>query len=114
MLAFFEWKSAWWLEQADRREVFDHSVQSGLVAYAHKQSNLCLQMAACCAAYWLPVMEKHGVTPPWSSKYTVSSIVLNHSGSTSDSEDDEDVELDQNDGRSDSDEMNVDDILDFE
>ena len=56
VLAFVEWKSGWWLEQANRREVFDHSVQSDLVAYAHKQSSLCLQMAACCATYWLPVM----------------------------------------------------------
>ena len=74
VLAFFEWISGWWLEQANQRAVFDHSVQSGLVAYAHKQSSLCLQMAAHCPTYWLPVMATHGITPPWASKYAVGQI----------------------------------------
>ncbi|KDR65963.1 hypothetical protein GALMADRAFT_232763 [Galerina marginata CBS 339.88] len=95
VLAFFKWKSAWWLEQASQRETVEPAVQSGIVAYAHKQSTLCLQMAARCAVYWLPVMKKHGIIPTWS-----------------DSEDDD--EDDNVDNRSDTGEVDINDILDFE
>ena len=46
VLAYFEWKSAWWLEQGNRRLNLEPSVRSGVVAYAHKQSTFCLRMAA--------------------------------------------------------------------
>ena len=110
MLAFFKWKSAWWLEQASRRVSLEPSVKSGVVAYAHKQSTLCLHMAICCAAYWLPVMKKHGITPPWSSKYKIVSACVGVDGSVSDS----DSEEDQDDNRSDVGELDINDILDFD
>jgi hypothetical protein len=114
VLAYFEWRSAWWLEKANRRLNLESSVQSGVVAYAHKQSALCLQMAARYAVYWLPVMKKHGIIPTWGSKYQVDSSAITQGGSISDSEDDEDPELGKDDSRSESGELNVDDILDFE
>ena len=42
VLAYFEWKFAWWLEQANQRLNLESSVKSGVGAYAHKQSTLCL------------------------------------------------------------------------
>jgi hypothetical protein len=111
VLAYFEWRSSWWLEQANRRTHVDPSVQSGVVAYAHKQSSLCLRMAARCAVHWIPVLKKHGIVPTWGSKYQAS-LVVNQDGSISDSEDDEDDGV--VDSRSDSGELNVDDILDFD
>ena len=110
VLAYFEWKSSWWLEQANRRTSLESSVQSGVVAYAHKQSTLSLQMAARCAAHWLPVMKNHGIIPSWGSKYQVASSAVNQDGSIFDDEDDEDTV----DNRSDTSELNVDDILEFD
>ena len=109
VLAYFEWKSSWWLEQANRRSGLEASVQSGVMAYAHKQSTLSLRMAARCAAHWLPVMKNHGIIPSWGSKYQVRSSAVNQDGSISDSEDEDEV-----DNRSDAGELNVDDILDFD
>jgi hypothetical protein len=114
VLAYFEWRSTWWLEQANRRTSLESSVQSGVVAYAHKQSTLCLRMAARCAAHWLPVMENHGIFPTWGSKYQAASSAVNQDRSISDSEDDDDMQLGTADNRSDTGELNVDDILDFE
>jgi len=110
VLAFFEWKSKWWLDQANRRVGLKPSVQSGIVAYAHKQSTLCLRMAIRCVAYWLPVMKKHGITPPWSSKYKIVAACVGVDGSTSDS----DSEVDQDDNRSDVGKLDINDILDFD
>jgi hypothetical protein len=113
VLAYFEWKSSWWLEQANQRSSLEASVQSGVMAYAHKQSNLSLRMAARCAAHWLPVLKNHGIIPSWGSKYQVAGSAVNQS--ISDSEDDEDQEFGTVDNRSDAgNELNVDDILDFD
>lgn len=113
VLAYFEWRSLWWLEQGNRRTCLESSIQSGVVAYAHKQSTLCLQMDACCASHWLPVMKKHGIVPLWGGKYELASSVTNQDGSISDSEDDDDLQLGTVDNRSDAGELNVDDIFDF-
>ena len=112
VLAFWEWRSAWWLEVANGRVDLESSIRSGVVGYAHKQSALCLRMATRCAEYWLPVMKRHGIIPTWSSKYTVG--LPARDGSISDSEDDNDPELEEDDNRSDGGELNIDDILDFE
>jgi hypothetical protein len=113
VLAFFGWKSSWWLEQANRRLNVESSVQSGVVAYAHKQSAYCLRMAARCAEYWLPVMERYKIVPIWGSKYQVASSDVTH-GLISDPEDDEDLELGEDENRSDGGELNIEDILDFD
>ena len=44
VLAFFEWKSVWWLGQANRRVSLEPSVQNGVVAYAYGNS-LCSILA---------------------------------------------------------------------
>ena len=113
VLAFFEWRSTWWLDQANRRKNLESSIKSGIVAYAHKQSSFCLRMVARCAGYWLPVMKKHGIIPTWGSKYEVASCVVTESCPISEDED-EDMEFGRGDNRSDIEEVNIDDILDFE
>ena len=42
VLAFFEWKSGWWLAQANRRGGLELLIQSGVAAYAQKQAKLSL------------------------------------------------------------------------
>ena len=96
VIAFFEWRSTWWLEQANQRLNLEPSIKSGIVAYAHKQSSLCLRMAARCAGHWLLVMKKHGIIPTWGSKYEVASSVATQGGSISEDED-EDLELGRDD-----------------
>ena len=96
VLAFFEWKSTWWLDQANQRLNLEPSIKSGVVAYAHKQSSLCLRMAARWAGYWLPMMKKHGISPTWRNTYEVASYVVTEIGSTSE-DDDDDLELDGGD-----------------
>jgi hypothetical protein len=113
VLAYFEWRSSWWLEQANRRSSLEPSIESGVVAYAHKQSTLCLRMAARCAAHWLPVMKIHEIIPSWESKYQVASALI-AGGSMLDLEEEDDTELGNIDNRSDEGDLNVDDILDFE
>ncbi|KAF8333820.1 hypothetical protein F5887DRAFT_892938 [Amanita rubescens] len=69
VLAFFQWKASWWLDQASHRETIDPSVKCGLSAYAHKQAAICLRMATRFALYWHDVLGKHGVNPEWSAQY---------------------------------------------
>ena len=112
VLAFFEWKSRWWLAQANRRGGLEPSIQSGVVAYAQKQANLCLRMADRCATYWLPIMRKEGVVPIWGKKYKVGLTAALVGDSTSDSEDDD--EMVQQDDRSDVGDIEVDDIFEYD
>ena len=58
-------------------------------------------------------MKKHGIIPTWGSKYEVVSSVATQGGSISEDED-EDLELGRDDNRSDTEELNIDDISDFE
>ena len=113
VLAFLEWRSAWWLEQAHRRQSLEPSLQSGVAAYAHKQACLCLRMAARCAVYWLPIMKKHGISPTWSSKYEVCSKNSTQDVSASEDEHEDDAESDKDDDRSDTGDLDIDDIVDF-
>ena len=113
VLAFFEWKSGWWLSQANRRGGLQPSIQSGVAAYAQKQANICLQMADRCATYWLPILKKEGKVPVWGEKYKVESTATLEGDGTSDSEDDDDEIVEQDD-KSDAGDIEVDDIFDYD
>lgn len=119
MLAYHEWWAEWWLGQASCRQNTDPSVSSGISAYAHKQASICLRMADRCAAYWLLIMKKHGVT--WIEKYRLQEQQTPLTGgrpeseSESESSDDENSgELDQVDEHSDSGDVEVENIVDFD
>ena len=113
VLAFFEWKSGWWLSQVNRRGGLQPSIQSGVAAYAQKQANICLQMADRCATYWLPILKKEGKVPVWGEKYKVESTATLEGDGTSDSEDDDDEIVEQDD-KSDAGDIEVDDIFDYD
>ena len=113
VLAFFEWKSVWWVEQANRRQQLEKSIESGVAAYAHKQAKICLRMAARCAAHWLPIMEKHSIIPTSSGDYQELKTGV-RGDPTSDSDSDTDDELERVDDKSDAGEVDVDDIFDFD
>ncbi|KDR76587.1 hypothetical protein GALMADRAFT_67342 [Galerina marginata CBS 339.88] len=111
VLAFFEWKASWWLEQGNRRRNLESSVESGLIAYAHKQANICLRMAARCAIDWLPILKEHGIIPTWNVRYSGVIVTSTEANITSDSEDDEG--LDGADNKSDTSVLDVDETFDF-
>ena len=115
VLAFFEWKATWWLEQGNRRQGLEPSVHVGIVAYAHKQATIFSRMAARCATYWLPVMEQYGIIPTWAGRYNHklgTPLACDPSGSGSES--DSEHEVDGVDDKSDAGEPNVDDIFDLD
>lgn len=113
VLAFFEWKSMWWLEQGKQREGLEPLLESGVVAYAHKQAAISLRMAARCAVYWLPIMEKCGINPTWQERQSVDTIEVNRASDSDNDNDEEEDNLDRAEERSDMDEFQVDDIVDF-
>jgi len=66
VLAFFSWKSSWWVNQASRRVIDnDPALLDGIRAYAFKQAAIQTRMAKRCASHWLPVLLQHGITPSW-------------------------------------------------
>ena len=69
VLAFFKWKSSWWLDQRRRRSDEHTAVLHGLAAYAEKQAAVYSRLAAKFARMWLPVLERNGVQPGWGSRY---------------------------------------------
>lgn len=114
VLAFFEWKSRWWLEQGNRRQGLESSIESGVIAYAHKQANLCLCMAARCAVYWLPIMKKYSIDPTWRGKYEKMPMPDTHTEPHSDSDSEDDEGLGQKDDKSDVGDVEIDEIFDIE
>ncbi|KZS94987.1 hypothetical protein SISNIDRAFT_396790, partial [Sistotremastrum niveocremeum HHB9708] len=52
VLAFYDWKSEWWLQRLDQRGEASDVVRAGLNAYCHKQSNMWKTMASQCATMW--------------------------------------------------------------
>lgn len=70
VIAYFEWKANWWLQQSSLRQgtgqpVTEADIISGLNAYASKQSALLLCLAESCRKYWLPSVTKHKISIPW-------------------------------------------------
>jgi hypothetical protein len=70
VLAFFAWKSSWWVDQAVRRKIEDDpALIDGIRAYAYKQASFQTRMAERCASHWLPVLEEKGITPCWKADF---------------------------------------------
>ncbi|EDR11734.1 uncharacterized protein LACBIDRAFT_324497 [Laccaria bicolor S238N-H82] len=116
VLAFFEWKAIWWLEQGNRRQGLEPSVHIGIVAYAHKQATICSHMAARCATYWLPVMKHYSIIPTWAERYKhkPGTPLAGDPSESSDSDSDSEHEVHGADKKSDVGEPNVDDIFDLD
>ena len=44
ILLFLQWRANWWLNQVSKRTDTTDDIKSGLSAYAHKQSNMFLNL----------------------------------------------------------------------
>ena len=69
VIAWFEWKAAWWERQASLRQQVDSGILSGLGAYAHKQADIQRRLAEGCAGDWLPALIEFEVIPEWAGRY---------------------------------------------
>ena len=78
MLAYYEWKESWWLEQQNNRILPDPSIAEGVAAYACKQASFCRELAKRFAKTWLPFLESKGVIPEW--KETYAQLVADNEG----------------------------------
>ena len=97
---------------AGTRQGLESSIESGVVAYAHKQANICLSMATQCAVYWLPIMKKYSIDLTWSTRYkALMTDTDTEPHSDSDSEDDDG--LGHKDDKSDVGDAEIDEMFDF-
>lgn len=50
--AFFQWQAEWWMDKVNNVTCVDPAVAQGMVAYAHRQSRIRLDMLAVCNTAW--------------------------------------------------------------
>ncbi|KAF4588993.1 hypothetical protein EYR40_010549 [Pleurotus pulmonarius] len=70
-LIFLAWKADWWCEQATRRGNIPPAVSSGLSAYALKQASFLRALLQDSVDIWLPALSTRGLTPSWTTEYSV-------------------------------------------
>ncbi|KAF9030410.1 hypothetical protein BJ165DRAFT_1358886 [Panaeolus papilionaceus] len=80
VLAWLEYKVAWWEQSATQRlqDKCDPSVLHGVVAYAYKQAYICWQMASRYAVDWLLVLLPIGIEPSWGHSFYPSTGLGTH------------------------------------
>lgn len=74
-VAFLDWKSKWWLKQMSQRTNISADIQSGLEAYAKRQSMQMNKLAYRFAFQWLQVIESSGQAVTWVEEYLGSAGV---------------------------------------
>ncbi|TDL13917.1 hypothetical protein BD410DRAFT_868388 [Rickenella mellea] len=61
-IAFLEWQARWWRSQIGRRtDLSSPSLESGLIAYALKQSDIKMRLAQHFSNLWRPALHKHNL-----------------------------------------------------
>lgn len=69
VLAYFEWKAEWWLQQGGLRANEGEDMQEALNAYAVKQAQVLWDMGDSFANQWYPLLVSQGIDPKWPSRY---------------------------------------------
>lgn len=69
VLAFFKWKSKRWLDQSNRRQNVHRRLESGLRAYAARQSAMYLKLASSFARQWFLRLKQLQTVPSWLSEH---------------------------------------------
>ncbi|KZT31986.1 hypothetical protein SISSUDRAFT_994515, partial [Sistotremastrum suecicum HHB10207 ss-3] len=69
MLAFYKWKSDWWMQKLDQRHEAPESVRAGLDAYCHKQAQMWKTMGMQCARLWVGSLRAFNIECPWIVEY---------------------------------------------
>lgn len=92
VLAWFEWKAAWWLQRSGLRLDTPPLLNAGLASFAAKQAGIYRSLGSKFAALWLPFLESRGIVPSWAAEYPLSPVPDDQSHR----EEDDDGELDDN------------------
>ncbi len=72
VIEYFEWKAAWWRQQATRRPNVEPALTRGLKNYAEKQACIFDGLALRCATLWIPYLRQlGGEMPQWSDRYHI-------------------------------------------
>lgn len=116
VVAFFEWKSRWWLDQRMRREDLPSTLQCGLACYASMQADIFQSLAIKCAGLWLPFLKSQQIVPSWAEGYPLpTNTTVPTSRSAADSSLAETPANDDDDHEdSDSDDTTEDDLDDYD
>ncbi|KAH7904648.1 hypothetical protein BJ138DRAFT_1018848, partial [Hygrophoropsis aurantiaca] len=70
VLAYFNYKSTWWREQAVRRNShISSSLRNGLSAYAHKQAAVFGALGKKFTKQWIATLKASGLPPVWESRF---------------------------------------------
>lgn len=66
-LAYLQWRSDWWIAQAEHRDPkkISQPLLSGLRAYALRQAQLQLDLGVQFARMWYPVIKRRGLVCNW-------------------------------------------------
>ena len=72
-LLFLQHKSVSWIAQAQKRTDAPPDILQGILAYAHKQSWICHQLAQKFSSHWLTLFGENQTKPPsaWPKAYRV-------------------------------------------
>lgn len=70
VLAYCDWKAAWWRSQAECRDgLVSAPVSRGLRAYAQKQAAVWEGVARTSASYWVTYLKTYRTLPTWLAPY---------------------------------------------
>jgi hypothetical protein len=72
VVAYFEWKAGWWLQQGGLHANEGDNMQEALNAYSAKQAQVLLDMGESFANQWYPLLVSQGIDPKWPSWYLVN------------------------------------------
>lgn len=71
---FLLWKAKWWDAHALSRPNIDSALESGCVAYAHRQQWVFRSLAQKFHAKWVPFLASHSLTVDWSPELSLSEV----------------------------------------
>ncbi|KAH9885590.1 hypothetical protein C8Q73DRAFT_659447, partial [Cubamyces lactineus] len=69
VLAYLEWKAAWWRRQGASRQDVTLALRRGLRAYAEKQAGVLDGLRLHFASVWVPYLRDIGELPEWARAY---------------------------------------------
>lgn len=75
VLAFFDWKAAWWQLQAPRHDAtVSVGIASGLHGYGKKQAHMYKMLAQVFTSKWYLLLQANGITPEWSARHKLTEL----------------------------------------
>lgn len=70
VIVYCDWRSRWWMIQRSRRKETTPELESGVSAYAEKQSHVYKGFAKAFGKRWSILLRKHHITVEWPAEFT--------------------------------------------